>query len=156
MIRQDLTDQICPLDQADPISVKAVLISDLIHLGNISDPIYIKMIERQPSFFIALQNGKGRTVHRFHNAKPCCQPLCKHSFSNPKVTDQCIHLSRSSLFSDLFPKGIGILCLEAFFFCQHLIFTFFGGIWVDMTPITAAVFSPMAFFGRIVALTAEV
>ena len=64
MFRQDFPDQLRPLDQCHSLTVKAVFIADLIHFADITDPIYVKMIQRQTPILILLHNGKCRAVYR--------------------------------------------------------------------------------------------
>ena len=94
LIRQDLQNELGPLDQTDALSVKAVLIADLVHLADIADAIHIKMVQGNPSAVVLLYNGKGRAVHRLVNAKPGCKPLGKDGFSHTKVPVQTVHLTR--------------------------------------------------------------
>ena len=88
MRRQNFFDQIGPLDQADALSVEVVLVTDLIHLLDITDPIYVKMVKRKPAAIIDLHNGKGRTVYRFRNSKSLCQSLGEYGLANSQVTHQ--------------------------------------------------------------------
>lgn len=42
VFRQYFLDQIRPLDQANPFAVDIILITDLVHLFHITDPVNIK------------------------------------------------------------------------------------------------------------------
>ena len=86
-LRQDLFDQICPLNHAQTISIKIVLISDLIHLFNVPYTVNIKMIERHTPFLVNLYDGKCRAADWFPDTKPLRNSLRKYSFSNTKISN---------------------------------------------------------------------
>ena len=92
MLRQDLFDQIRPLDQAQSLTVKTVLVADLFHLLHISDAVHIKMIKRHTALLIDLYNGKGGAVDRFRNSKTVCHSLAKYCLAHTQITDQGIDL----------------------------------------------------------------
>ena len=54
MLGQEFLDPGRPLNQADAIPIKAVLIADLIHLTDVPDAVYVKMIQRETSVLIFL------------------------------------------------------------------------------------------------------
>src|SRR5699024_11396518 len=86
IFRQNLFDQLGPLNKADPFPEKIVVISDLFHFLNISDPIYIKVIKRKSPPFIFLKDRKRRAVYRFPDSQPAGNPLGKHSFPYSQVS----------------------------------------------------------------------
>lgn len=64
MLRQDLLDHVGPLNKSHAFPVKAVFISDFIHLADVTDPVHIKMVQRHSSAVILLDDREGRTVYR--------------------------------------------------------------------------------------------
>ena len=93
MFRQDLFDQIRPLDQAKSLSVKAVLVTDLFHFLHITDAINIKVVKGHAPFLVDLHNGKSGAVHRLRDPEAICHALGKYGLANPKITDQRVDLS---------------------------------------------------------------
>ena len=83
MFRKDLSDQICPFDQANAFSINIILISDLFHLFYISDPVDIKMIEGQTPFLIYLHDRKCGAADRLFDTKARRQSLGKYCLSYP-------------------------------------------------------------------------
>ena len=93
MFRQDLFDQIRPLDQAKSFPVKTILIANLLHLLNIANTIDIKMVKGHTSFLVDLHNGKGRAVHRLRDSEAICHTLGKYGLAYSQITDQRVDLS---------------------------------------------------------------
>ena len=58
------------------------LIAYFIHLLNVTNPVYIEMIKRQPAILVHLHYGKCRTVYRLCDAKPLCYALREHCFTH--------------------------------------------------------------------------
>ena len=73
-----------PLNHRQTITVKIVLISDLVHLFDIPDTVDIKMIERHPPLFIYLDNGKCRLQIGSSIPSPCAIPCVKTVLPTPR------------------------------------------------------------------------
>ena len=69
------------------ITVKIVLISDLVHLFDIPDTVDIKMIERHTPFLVNLYDGKCRAADWFPDTKTLRNSLRKYSFSDTKISN---------------------------------------------------------------------
>ena len=105
------------------ISKEKVIITDLFHLFDISDTVYVEMIERKPSLFVYLYDGKCRTADRFCDSKSSGDSLGKHCFSNAKVAVQGIDLSRFCLFAKFLTQCKGFLGTVCFYY--HCFSSFF-------------------------------
>ena len=86
-LRQDLFDQVRPLDHGHTLSVKTILVTDLIHFFNITDAVYIKMIKWQSAFLVYLHNGKCWAADWLGDSKSIRESLGKYCFSNSQITD---------------------------------------------------------------------
>ena len=55
-----LTNPLCPLDDAQSVSIKIIFIADFLHLVNLPNAVYIKVVKGQPAALI----GGGNFIPR--------------------------------------------------------------------------------------------
>ena len=97
-----LFNQPGPLNQAHAVPEKAVLITDFVHLTDIPNAVYIKMIQGQPPLLILLDNGEGRAVHRTLNPKAGCKSLGEHGLAHAQVAVQAATLELGGKSANIF------------------------------------------------------
>ncbi len=106
MFRKDLLNQLGPFDERNAVSVETVFVSDLVHFADITDTVYVKMIKRQSSCIILLDNGKCRAVYRLIDPQSLCKSLGEDSLSTPRSPFKqitCPGLASCPIF---FPKPL--------------------------------------------------
>ena len=101
-------NQIRPLNQADAVPIKIILITNLIHFFYITDPVYVKMIKRKASFFILLHNRERRAVHMLGDAQSLCEALGKYGLAHAQVAGQGVDGSGKGFPAQLFTKSSGV------------------------------------------------
>ena len=106
--RKQVTDPPRPFDQADAVPVDVLIEPDFLHLFRLFDPVYIKMVEGDPSLLVDLQDREGRAVHRLLDTESLREPLCKDSLSCAEVADQGIDLPRRGVLPEEFSNLQGL------------------------------------------------